>query len=936
MKFGVKAFSGMRGVARCLRGILYMGFVCAALSLRAEAPDELLDYELLDYVEATGDQFVDLGIEARSGTKVEARLEWTSLSYESCFLGADATDGPSTMCFLACGSDEKIAAACGEALPLRTNSGKNEPKWRTGRVYNLAADFAVATNTADGATIWTQTIDVADYNVHVSTSSVPVAIGQSLYLFARHAGDGTFVCPANVRCYGLRIWQNAGTNTCSAYTLVRDLQPCRKNGRTGLYDAVSGEIFYSGSAVNLVAGSNVVRTEYIDVPKGVWFDVGVRARSGTRMWAKMEWDAVGEGDEYDRAFLDARKDEKTNSRVFLFHTAHGRAGLGYGSYKDINNNNSSLEANRRYEVETDLQVGRQTMKIDGVEIFNEQSNQKIDTGLNFYLFANNIAGDAKFMGAGRIYGLKIWQTGDDGEERLVRYFRPCLWQGRKVLFDDVSHTIFRPNGVASSSEEDVSFADGEPDYFCEYVSGGGAHHVDTGVRAKSGLRAVGTFRDDFTTPDTEKFVYLERTMNERTMLAACDAISSNRFYMMHCANGLWMGYGPSGGYPEFFTTNATEGTVKTNHYDRWTIDATEKHTFEASFAVGLQTLKLDGEEIMRTTKTNDVDAGCNLHVFACRKGDQIVYPSRARCYGLKIWQMNTDETEECVRDFRPCVKDGKIGLYDAIEKRVHYVVPNRPMEDVGVLFLTSAQKAKLANAKPVEYLAWVEADGTQFVDTGVDGRFGTTAEMEMAWMSDKDRDDEFLGARTGENRFYMWHNAHRQASYGYGDFMYFKAGDPANVCDGRDDAKANGIVLTAGRKYTVRTTLNQGSQKIEVNGVTWREGNESKAVNTKCPLYLFGGNWDRTAQWLTPARCHALTLWQDGLCVRQFRPVRLDNGFVALWDTRAHKVYLPQNGSGIVLPDFLKNESGNESGVVLPLFRGGPVVRQRGLTLILR
>lgn len=53
MKFSVKAFSGTPGVARCLCGILYAGLMCAALSLHAEVPDALLDY-----VEATGDQFV--------------------------------------------------------------------------------------------------------------------------------------------------------------------------------------------------------------------------------------------------------------------------------------------------------------------------------------------------------------------------------------------------------------------------------------------------------------------------------------------------------------------------------------------------------------------------------------------------------------------------------------------------------------------------------------------------------------------------------------------------------------------------------------------------------------------------------------------------------------------------------------------------------------
>ena len=94
---------------------------------------------------------------------------------------------------------------------------------------------------------------------------------------------------AKARCYGLEIWQDG--------KLVRDYKPCLKNGVAGLYDTVSGRIFYSlGTPLSYnnvyrqnVKDKEVVFVEYIESDGNNTLDTGVPARSGIRAKGKMAW-----------------------------------------------------------------------------------------------------------------------------------------------------------------------------------------------------------------------------------------------------------------------------------------------------------------------------------------------------------------------------------------------------------------------------------------------------------------------------------------------------------------------------------------------------------------------------------------------------------------------------------------------------------------------
>ena len=66
---------------------------------------------------------------------------------------------------------------------------------------------------------------------------------------------------------------------------------------------------------------------------------------------------------------------------------------------------------------------------------------------------------------------------------------------------------------------------------------------------------------------------------------------------------------------------------------------------------------------------------------------------------------------------------------------------------------------------------------------------------------------------------------------------------------------------------------------------------QSRAVAAEQPLYLFAANFGGTPQYFGRCRFRWLKIWQDGELVRNFRPVLLDSGFAALWDSVSERVF---------------------------------------------
>jgi hypothetical protein len=75
--------------------------------------------------------------------------------------------------------------------------------------------------------------------------------GMTIWMFAAHGSGGKWGEGAS-KFYELKLWRTGSDNV---RRIQRHFIPCLKGGRAGLYDAVSGVIFYSHSGTDLVASS---------------------------------------------------------------------------------------------------------------------------------------------------------------------------------------------------------------------------------------------------------------------------------------------------------------------------------------------------------------------------------------------------------------------------------------------------------------------------------------------------------------------------------------------------------------------------------------------------------------------------------------------------------------------------------------------------------
>lgn len=895
-------------------------------NVQAEEPDAWLEY-----VEARGDQAVDVGVVGKVGTKAEVSFRWTAERHgEISLLGArTTTDGGSRAGFVGSYTYEQtlkneegnpwtakipnaVFLGCGTSAVGfcfdPSNIWWSVVRWERDRDYIVKAELSVTneTQTAGRLSFIPQNRNEREIR-HVPTvvTNGVSDTGLNLYLFAANV-DGVADNKAWARVYAVRIWQDDDQGVSQ---LVRDLRPCLKNGRAGLYDAVSGNILYSITGVDLAYDTSYNEpdyyVDYVDSDGTSYVDVGVRARSGTSCRTEMAWNEVGTtGRELDLAFLGARTAMNKDERVFLLHSSQdGKMGLGYGGY--IWCENMKFESGKCYVVKTTLKAGEQKSVVNDQEVYSATDAATYDTELNFYLFAVNVAGQAKYLSRARVYSLQIWQdVNGDGvinDDELVRDFKPCVKYGRGALYDAVDRRIFFPAEGRLLPAPLVE--SGKPDRYLTYLDSPGDTYLDTGVRAKTGTKIATKMRwNSFC--EGGDYVRSFDGLNEMSFLAAVSD-NQNRMYFVHSpGRNIWSGFG----------TNCFYAKTGNDTSKKRELTAGVDYEYEGIYTADKQTLRLDGETVVSTSGLANVDAGHNLYLFACNGNGSIRYPSRTRVYWLQIWQdVNGDGTiddNELVRDFTPCQKGGRAGLYDAVSEQIFY--PNKPLPDACV-----GPDVKAATQSPAHLVEYVETDGTQWLDTGVIGQSGVSTEFEMAWL-DVGGDVGLLGSRKdGNTRFYPWHNANRSQSFGYRGFHYIHATNP-----GQDGGwwDTTGVPIVPNKTYRVRTNFETNRMQIVVDGVTKVDRTENFALDTECSMYLFAENVNGRVENKSRVRLYNLKIWRDGKPVRNFVPVRLGDeyGTVALWDKVSGK------------PFFLKD---NMTYTVV-----GPVVGKfpRGLMLIFK
>ena len=450
--------NNMRFTSAIRVATLVCAFAAPAASF-ADTPDAYLDY-----VESTGSQYIDTGVNGADGLLVEAEMEWTSVPASSwaCFLGAAASDS-----VMYCPYQIYDAATHRMTYKNQNPAVQGSSKPVSGVRYHVVVsmDDGAQTNTIrriDGASmarVYTKSGTlVSDWRELFG----PVATQCPMYVFARNfAGNADRF--ASARLYSLKIWRRGNEGE---YELARHFLPCRKNNRAALYDKENETIHFPEGG-ELVAGSVLprprdfvewVQSDGADGDRQLYVDTGVPAKAGIGMVVDMEWATKPAGYAVENIFCGATS---TDSKRFWLYDAVADADkatathrMGYDNWKLQIQTGSSIYAGTRYRVETFLAKSEQSITVctsaqngTWVALSTRPYNDAdvIDTQQSLFAFANNNAGTAEPVSAkARLFSLVL-----RNELGVVRDFRPCVADNDKAGLYDIVSDRWRDCGIQS-------------------------------------------------------------------------------------------------------------------------------------------------------------------------------------------------------------------------------------------------------------------------------------------------------------------------------------------------------------------------------------------------------------------------------------------------------------------------------------------------------
>ena len=205
---------------------------------------------------------------------------------------------------------------------------------------------------------------------------------------------------------------------------------------------------------------------------------GVDAKTGLHVKTRMRWLALA-----DSEFCGGRYTSSDSKRIFPIHTYRSNWLLGYGG---LTAGTNSCSANTDYVVESKLYQGRQTMSVNGTQIYELHDNSEVHTEGECIVFGAYYTASTlnhlKLQAHARCYYLKMWENGntsDNPEGDLVRDYVPVkAADGRGALYDKVSGAVFAP----------VSFGTETPQRLVVGDETGEIYHYGTGTLASSILR----------------------------------------------------------------------------------------------------------------------------------------------------------------------------------------------------------------------------------------------------------------------------------------------------------------------------------------------------------------------------------------------------------------------------------------------------------------
>ena len=223
--------------------------ICAKGETVTEEPDAFLEY-----IEATGSQYIDTGVNAETGLKARIDFAWASGDISGkdwSFL--DATIDNSV-------SDKRTRFLMCHMFKKKPYFGyckqRGNPSGAVDFVGGERCEIITDMTDPDSLELYQNGVKTFsdEDRTKFGTNGV-VNLNLNLFVFACNL-SGVPKWYSQGKLYELKIWKN--NLESGELDLIRHYLPCKKGHRAGLYDKVHGTISYSYSDENFIAGPELV------------------------------------------------------------------------------------------------------------------------------------------------------------------------------------------------------------------------------------------------------------------------------------------------------------------------------------------------------------------------------------------------------------------------------------------------------------------------------------------------------------------------------------------------------------------------------------------------------------------------------------------------------------------------------------------------------
>lgn len=323
----------------------------------------------------------------------------------------------------------------------------------------------------------------------------------------------------------------------------------------------------------------------------------------------------------------------------------------------------------------------------------------------------------------RLYAFRMWQAGV-----LVRDFVPVLdWAMKPGMYDKVSGKMFYNLGTGAD------FTYGRQIHYVEWIESSGTQYIDVGL--------VATLKNEFDVKLKYTGSSLGAIFGARTNQTTenCVFFNIKDHYFRFDYNQQHVCDYPSGdGYSVYRFTN----------------------TFGARQTLVVEDLESGLSDEGTTALPTAINSNLNMYLFAVNTNSSVDVPGTFKMYH---WSMKDDGV--LVRDCYPAIDENGVAfMFDRVEHRIY------DNSGTGVF------------KHPDVVLEYLEATGTQYIDTGVkpDDTYGYKVDLAQTGTSNPQTYDQCpIGAMEIQKRFVGTYFGNRSTettngvSYGWGGIVNF-------------------------------------------------------------------------------------------------------------------------------------------------------------------